>query len=278
MSDDSPAAIADVARAAPADGACRWRCLVAYDGTTFSGWQSQPDANAVQDHIERRLAVLLGGPVRIHGSGRTDAGVHARGQVFHFDGRWRHGADKLLAALRGGLPPAIQVREAAVAEPGFHARFSAQGKVYHYHLMHGEWADPFEQAYVWSVPRRLDVGAMRAAAALLRGKHDFRAFSAFGGVERETTVRDLRRLDVIGEGARLRIEAEADGFLYKMVRSLVGALVQAGAGKVAPERLAALLDGAPRPVEVETAPPRGLFLTRVFYPGDSGPVAIPEHR
>lgn len=246
--------------------ATRWRCWVAYDGTAFSGWQSQPDENAVQDHIERRLAALLGGPVRIHGSGRTDAGVHARGQVFHFDGAWRHGSDKLLAALRGGLPPAIQVRAAEVVEPEFHARFSARGKVYHYHLVHGAWADPFEHAYVWSIPRRLDVVSMREAAAVLRGRHDFRAFSAYGGVERETTVRDLRRLDLFEEGSRLRVEAEADGFLYKMVRSLVGALVQAGAGKITPARLAALLEGGPRPVEVETAPAHGLFLQRVIYP------------
>lgn len=239
---------------------------MAYDGTGFSGWQSQPDANAVQDHIERRLAALLGGAVRIHGSGRTDAGVHARGQVFHFDGAWRHGADKLLAALRGGLPPAIQVWSAEEVTPEFHARFSARGKVYHYHLLPGGWANPFEHAYVWSLPRRLDIAAMQAAAAVLRGRHDFRAFSAFGGVERETTVRDLRRLDLIEDGPRLRVEAEADGFLYKMVRSLVGALVQAGAGKITPEKLAGLLAGAPRPVAVETAPAHGLFLMRVVYP------------
>lgn len=245
----------------------RWKCLVAYDGTAFSGWQSQPDKNAVQDHLERRLGELLQAPdLRIHGSGRTDAGVHARGQVFHFDGGWRHGPERLLAALRGGLPGAIQVWAAEAVGPEFHARFSAAGKTYHYHLVHGGWADPFTQAYAWSVPRPLDVAAMRAAAEVLRGRHDFRAFSAFGGEERENTVRTLARLDLIEDGTRLRIEAEAEGFLYKMVRSLVGALVYAGMGKLGPERIAALLASRERTAEVETAPPQGLFLERVHYP------------
>ena len=244
----------------------RWRCGVAYDGGPFSGWQAQPDGNAVQDHIERRLGELLQAPVRIHGSGRTDAGVHARAQVFHFDGAWRHGPEKLLAALRGGLPPAIQVRSAAVVSREFHARFSAVGKTYHYHLVHGDRADPFEHAYAWSVPRALDLDAMRAVAAVLRGRHDFRAFSAFGGEERENTVRTLARLDLVPDGRRLRIEAEADGFLYKMVRSLVGALVYAGSGRLGPARVEELLAGGPRSAEVETAPPQGLFLVRVRYP------------
>lgn len=244
----------------------RWKCLVAYDGTAFSGWQAQPDKNAVQDHVERRLAELLQTEVRIHGSGRTDAGVHARGQVFHFDGAWRHGPEKLLAALRGGLPPAIQIRTAEPVAPEFHARFSAKGKIYHYHLVHGAWADPFEHAYTWSIPRPLDVAAMRAAAEALRGRHDFRAFSAFGGEERENTVRTLARLDLFADGPRLRVEAEADGFLYKMVRSLVGALAYAGMGKLSPARIEQLLATRERTAEVETAPPQGLFLMRVHYP------------
>lgn len=254
----------------PAPAQARWKCRVAYDGTAFSGWQAQPDKNAVQDHIERRLAELLQTEVRIHGSGRTDAGVHARGQVFHFDSAWRHGGDKLLAALRGGLPPGIQVQTAEPVTTEFHARFSATGKTYRYRLIHGAWADPFEHAFTWSVPRRLDVGAMRAAAAALRGRHDFRAFSAFGGEERENTIRTLARLELIENGPRLSIEAEAEGFLYKMVRSLVGALVYAGMGKLTPGRIAELLLTRERTAEIETAPPQGLCLERVRYPAPWG--------
>jgi len=244
----------------------RWKCRVAYVGTAFSGWQAQPDKNAIQDHLERRLSELLQDAVRLQGSGRTDAGVHARGQVFHFDGTWRHGPERFLAALRGGLPPSIQVQSAEQVAPEFHARFSAKGKIYHYHLIHGAWADPFEHAYTWSVPKALDLAAVRAAAATLCGRHDFRAFSALGGEERENTVRTLARLDIISAGPRLRIEAEAEGFLYKMVRSLVGALVYAGQGKLAPSRLAELLRTRERTAEIETAPPQGLCLMHVHYP------------
>lgn len=245
----------------------RWRCTVAYDGGGFDGWQSQPGGNAVQDVIERRLAEIFGRAVRVHGSGRTDAGVHARGQVFHFDADWRHGAAKLLAALRGGLPPTIQVTTARRVAADFHARFSATGKIYRYEIIHGGAAGPFEFRHCWAVPRALDVAAMRAAAGVLRGRHDFAAFSADSGTERESTVRDLRRLDVTARGRRIRVTAEADGFLYKMVRSLVGALVAAGQGKLSSAEIVAQLRGGMRTHRIETAPPHGLFLEKVIYDG-----------
>lgn len=243
----------------------RWKCVCAYDGRGFSGWQSQPDGNAVQDVIERRLNGMLGRAVRIHGSGRTDAGVHARGQVFHFDAEWTHGSAKLLAALRGGLPPTIRVRSARPVPHAFHARFSAVGKIYFYQLHHGGPADPFLQPFCWSIHQKLDVEAMRAAARRLTGRHDFRAFSARNRVEREDTVRRLHRLDVTGRGARLRITVEADGFLYKMARSLVGALVAVGQGKLTPAQVAAILRGARRTHAIQTAPAQGLCLARVRY-------------
>jgi len=242
----------------------RWKCTCAYDGTAFAGWQSQKGGAAVQDVIEARLAAIFKVAVRIHGSGRTDAGVHAQGQVFHFDADWRHGAPKLLAALRSGLPATIQIKTAKPVSADFHARFKATGKRYVYHLYLGD-ADPFTRPYVWSVFRPLDFAAMAAAAAVLRGRHDFRAFSALNGTERETTVRDLRRLDIIRRGRRVRIVAEADGFLYKMVRSLVGTLVAVGEGKLTPAQVRALLSAPQRTPAVQTAPPQGLFLVRVFY-------------
>jgi tRNA pseudouridine38-40 synthase len=243
----------------------RWKCLCAYDGAGFAGWQSQAGGGAVQDVIEARLAAVLGAPVRIHGSGRTDAGVHARGQVFHFDADWRHGPEKLAAALRMGLPPAIQIRSVRPAPRDFHARFSARGKLYTYDLHLGD-ADPFARPYCWPIFRPLDLPAMAAAAARLRGRHDFRAFSAGHGAGRaEDTVRDLRRLDLARRGRRVRLTAEADGFLYKMVRSLVGALVAVGEGRLSGAQLGEMLAGASRAPRVETAPPQGLFLQRVRY-------------
>jgi tRNA pseudouridine38-40 synthase len=213
----------------------RWKCTCAYDGTVFAGWQSQAGGRGIQDVIEARLAQILGKPVRIHGSGRTDAGVHALEQVFHFDAEWRHATDKLLAAFRIGLPAAIQVKSVRRVSADFHARFQASGKRYIYHLHLGD-ADPFLRPFCWTFFRPIDVSRMKAAAAVLRGRHDFRAFTALNGPARDDTVRDLRRLEVSRRGRRIRIVAEADGFLYKMVRSLVGVLVAGGRGEAQPGR------------------------------------------
>jgi tRNA pseudouridine38-40 synthase len=244
----------------------RWKATCAYDGTAFAGWQSQPNRNGVQDHIERRLTEVFKRPVRIHGSGRTDAGVHARGQVFHFDVNWRHDPNKLRLALKVGLPPGIQIKTVRATTPDFHARFSARGKRYQYHLYEGD-ADPFTRPFVWVLerPRRLDVTAMQAAAERLRGRHDFRAFAADNGAELEDPVRDLRKLQISRRGRSLRLDFEADGFLYKMVRSLTGALVGVGEGRLAADEIGRILRSGKRTQVVETAPPQGLFLDRVFY-------------
>jgi len=242
----------------------RWQAVCAYDGSPFSGWQSQAGGNAIQDIIEARLAAVFKAPVRIHGSGRTDAGVHARGQVFHFDADWAHGNSRLLAALRAELPPAIQIRSVRRVPPDFHARFSVKAKRYVYHVHLGD-ADPFSRPYCWPVFRPLDLGAMRATAEILRGRHDFRAFSALNGPAREDTVRELTRLEVLRRGRRLRIVAEAPGFLYKMVRSLAGVLVAVGEGRLAPAAVGEMLATGRRTPAVQTAPPQGLFLERVWY-------------
>jgi tRNA pseudouridine38-40 synthase len=242
----------------------RWKCVCAYDGTGFAGWQSQAGGTAIQDVIEARFAQIFKRPLRIQGSGRTDAGVHALGQVFHFDADWPHGPEKLIAALRTGLPPALQIKSVRVAAPDFHARFQAKGKRYVYHLHRGE-ADPFSRLYCWPIFRELDVAAMRAAAAVLRGRHDFRAFVALNGPVREDTVRDLQRLDLTAHGRRIRITAESTGFLYKMVRCLTGALVAVGEGKLSVDDVRAMLVSGRRTPAVHTAPPQGLFLVKVFY-------------
>jgi tRNA pseudouridine38-40 synthase len=242
----------------------RWKCVCAYDGGAFDGWQSQPSGNAIQDVIERRLHDVLKADVRIHGSGRTDAGVHALGQVFHFDAAWPHGPEKLRVALQSGLPRAIQIKSTRAVTSEFHARFSARGKVYRYQLFLGE-ADPFSVPYCWSLGRDLDWDAIEAAAVVLRGRHDFKAFAAEGGVARESTVRDLRRLEITRRGKRVRLIFEADGFLYKMVRSLTGTLINVGLGKLSPRDVAAMLKSAKRTPQVHTAPPQGLFLVQVRY-------------
>jgi tRNA pseudouridine38-40 synthase len=242
----------------------RWKCVCAYDGGAFAGWQSQAGGRAIQDVIEARLAEIFKRPIRIHGSGRTDAGVHARAQVFHFDAAWRHDSTRLLAALRHRLPAQIQIKSLRAVAADFHSRFQATGKRYTYHLQLGD-ADPFTWPFCWPVFRPLDISAMQAAAAVLRGRHDFRAFTALNGQPNDDTVRDLRRFDLARRGKRVRIVAEADGFLYKMVRSLVGVLVAVGEGKLTPAQVRAILASRTRTAAVLTAPPQGLFLEKVFY-------------
>lgn len=245
----------------------RWKCVCAYDGGAFSGWQSQLSGNSVQDAIEARLGAVLGLAVRIHGSGRTDAGVHALAQVFHFDADWKHGDSKLAAALRHGLPKSIQIVSVRRAPDAFHARFSATSKTYSYRIRIGD-ADPFTRAYCWPVPRPLDVAAMRKAAAALRGTHDFKAFAVIRGEDDgggRGTVRTLKRLEVSARRRAITVTAEADGFLYKMVRSLVGALVACGDGRLEAREVRAILDSKIRTAAVQTAPSHGLFLVRVGY-------------
>ena len=244
----------------------RWKCLCAYDGTDFAGWQSQPTGDAVQDHLEAALAAVLKATVRIHGSGRTDAGVHALGQVFHFDAPWKHGRGKLLAALGSHLPASIQLRSAQPVSPAFHARYSARGKRYHYRLYLGR-ADPFETDYVLSIPHPLDVGAMERAGQCLVGKFDFSAFGAVrrGSSAKENPVKEFMAFRISKCGKRIRMTFEASGFLYKMARSLAGALLRVGRGKLSPGDFEHILLDGVRTADVVTAPPQGLFLEKVFY-------------
>lgn len=246
------------------DNITRWKAVCAYDGGQFHGWQSQRNAVAVQDVLEEAIAGVVGAKTRIHGSGRTDTGVHAIGQVFHFDAPWPYDAGRLMTALRTRTPKGIQIRSLRRAKPGFHARFDATGKRYHYRLFLG-YADPFEDPFCWSVPAPLDFDAMNTAAGVLRGRHDFAAYCAFNGDIKETTVRDLRKFDIHRQGRRVRITLEADGFLYKMVRSLVGALIAAGSGQISSKDVSRLLKTKKRIPAVATAPAKGLFLEKVFY-------------
>jgi len=249
---------------APKEKPTRWKCVCAYDGTDLNGWQSQQGGNTVQDFIEAQLAKVLGRTLRIEGSGRTDSGVYALGQVFHFDAAWRHGPAKLRLALQTGLPRSIQIRSVRRAAPEFHARFDARGKVYRYHLFLGE-ADPFAMRTCWSLNRPVDWAAMQAAARAVRGRHDFWAFSGENDRTYETTVRDLRRVELRRRGRKVTLTFEADGFLYKMARSLTGAIVNAGLGKITAAQLSNLIRTRQRIPAVVTAPPQGLFLVKVIY-------------
>ncbi len=242
----------------------RWRGLCAYDGTDFYGWQSQQGGRTIQDYLEKRLAQIFRRPVRVHASGRTDSGVHAKAQVFHFAAEWTHPVAHLQRALRSGLPAGITVSAVRRAKGDFHARYSARGKRYRYRVFLG-YPSPFESRWSWSLgDRPVDVEKMRAAAKKLLGRHDFTAFS--GQFEKtENPVKDLRRLDILQRGPRVDFVIEASGFLYKMARGLVGALVAVGLGKLTAADLEQILKSQKRPVEIATAPALGLCLEKVYY-------------
>lgn len=244
----------------------RWKCLCSYDGTPFVGWQSQAGGGSIQDIIEEKLAKILKVPVRIHGSGRTDAGVHARGQVFHFDANWLHGSEALRRAIVSSLQQEIQILSVDRASEDFHARYSATGKRYAYYFYLG-YASPFETRYAWSLGSRMpDVDLMNDVARELLGVHDF---STFAGNRRdgslEDPVRDLRMLRLEVDGCRMRLVTEANGYLYKMVRLLAGSLINVGLKKLTKETLLDLWRRKERISLVETAPAHGLFLEHVYY-------------
>ena len=242
-----------------------YKLTVAYDGTAYGGWQLQPNATSIQQQLEAALAKIVGEPVRVHGSGRTDAGVHARAQVAHATFATRHSPATLLRALNANLPEDIRVTAIQRAPAKFHARFSATGKEYRYQIDSGAVADLFLRRYAWHHPWPLDLVAMRRAAQLIIGRHDFTALSANPMRKIDTPVRTVDRLTIRRQGQLLTITVSANGFLYKMVRSIAGALVKVGEGRLTVSQLRALLAGKRRTAQVETAPACGLFLWRVRY-------------
>ena len=242
----------------------RWKCTCAYDGTDFEGWQRQPNGSAVQNFIETALSQIFDRPIQLQGSGRTDAGVHARGQCFHFDADWGHAPEKLIRALHSLLPTSIRINSVKAVSEDFHARFSVTGKRYLYNYYLGR-AAPVDDRYVWACrDLPLDLSAMQAAADVLVGTHDFSAYSASHGKENDP-VKTVTRLEFKQRGKRIRLDAEGSGFLYRMVRSFAGALHAVGRGRLTPEDIAAILESKQRTHRIVTAPAKGLFLDKVFY-------------
>ena len=243
----------------------RYKVALTYDGTRYSGWQIQPRRQTIQGELERVLHELTGEMERIQCSGRTDAGVHAREQVAHFDLTKPVVLKKLRLGFNALLDGDIRVLSIRKARDNFHARFDAKSKEYRYFLWNGEIMPPFLRNYRALVRTPLNVAAMNKAAKRLVGIHDFAAFSANPHYEREGTVRHLRELKVSRRGRDIVIVAKGDGFLYRMVRSLAGFLIRVGAGDLKPEAAAEILTSKIRTARVPTAAPQGLFLWRVHY-------------
>ena len=246
-----------------------FKVVLAYDGTDFSGFQWQLNARSVQAELEAALAPIEGGKVPVAGAGRTDAGVHALGQVASFTLTNPIAADDLLPALNTRLPYDVRALAVEEVDPGFHARFSARSKAYRYRVSNTRVMSPFERRYAWHISRPIDLDAMREAAAELVGAHDFSAFQAKGGTT-DSSVRTMSHSawseELLGGTDRmLTYDIAGSGFLKYMVRTIIGTLVEVGDGRRTPVSMRDLLAGKDRTAAGPTAPPHGLYLVRVDY-------------
>ena len=244
----------------------RLKLIVAYDGRGFAGWQSQSHRNTIQDHLERALEHISGEAVRVHGAGRTDAGVHALAQCAHVDlADSRLSAARWTGALNARLPPTIRVLRCRYVSKDFHARLSAKGKIYRYRIWSAPVLPPFEHASAWHIARPLNLEVLTTAAKSFVGTHDFASFAANRGKGETSTIRTIYSVHVRQSGSCLTIEFDGDGFLYKMVRLIVGSLVKCALGKLPTQNLIDRLASAHVGSARFAAPPEGLFLVRVRY-------------
>lgn len=243
----------------------RYKLTLTYDGSDYAGWQVQPRQATIQGELEKALHKLSGTAIKVHGSGRTDRGVHALGQTAHVDLERAWSGLVLRRTLNALLPPDIRLLSSVRAAADFHARRSATGKEYRYLIWNAEIMPPCLRRYRTHIRAPLNASAMRAAARHLIGSHDFAAFTANPKRVVESTVRQLTRLTVRRQGQEIIIVAGGDGFLYKMVRSLAGLLIRIGMGNLPPAAARDILRSRQRTARVPTAPPEGLFLWRVQY-------------
>jgi tRNA pseudouridine38-40 synthase len=235
-----------------------------YDGSNYSGWQLQPRHDSIQGRIETALARIFDAPVRVYGSGRTDAGVHARGQVASISIARTFDPAELQRALNSILPADIVVLEVAPAPDDFDPRRAARSRVYQYRVLNRKIASAFEYRYSWLVRERLDLAAMNAAARIFVGEHDFAAFRSLG-TEVRTTVRRVISSEWTREADVLLYRVEGTSFLRHMVRAMVAAMVEVGRGKLTPENIATILAGRNRQAAPANAPAGGLYLVEVRY-------------
>ena len=242
-----------------------YKIIVSYDGTRYNGWQKQKNVEStIQGKLEALLTRLAGKEVTVQGSGRTDAGVHALGQVANFRMDTELSEGELFQAMNQYLPEDIAVLELKTASDRFHSRLSAVGKTYCDRIYTGEAKPVFDRKYVWQLPERPDVSRMRKAAAFLPGQHDFRSFCGNKHMNK-STIRRLDRIEIVEDGEELRLVFEGNGFLQNMVRILTGTLVECGLGERSPEEMKEILEARDRSASGQMAPARGLTLVEVRY-------------
>ncbi len=244
----------------------KYRAVVEYDGTNYHGWQLQKDLPTIQETIELALVRILGTPTRVHGAGRTDAGVHAIGQVAHFSADWRHSTEELRKGCNALLPGDIVLRSLEPSNDDFHARHSAQSKLYEYQIFNQPIREPLQRLYTWHIPYPLQLRLMDRATSYLLGSHDFAAFgSPTDGSP--STVREILEAEweTTDSHGIVRFTIRGTGFLRYMVRTIVGTLVMVGKGKITPGQFNEILVSCDRSLSGPTAPPQGLRLVSVDY-------------
>lgn len=246
------------------------RITLEYDGSRYDGWQKQGNTdNTIQGKLETVLFKMTGEEIEIHGSGRTDAGVHARGQVanFHIDAKICPDGKTAKDYLNRYLPEDIRVLTAELASERFHSRLSAVSKTYGYYVETGDKKDVFERKYVYGYGKKLDVEAMQRAAGFLIGEHDFKSFCANRRMKK-STVRRIDEVRIVEHGTKIEFLYTGNGFLYNMVRILTGTLLEIGSGMRRPEEMKEIIEAKNRDMAGRTAPPEGLFLLHVDYEGE----------
>jgi tRNA pseudouridine38-40 synthase len=238
---------------------------IEYDGTNYQGWQVQPKGPTIQGILEEKLGLLTGESIQLFGSGRTDSGVHALGQVAHFKTQSQMDIHTIQRALNSLLPLDIVIQKVEEVDEGFHARKHSRSKIYEYRILNRNLRSAFHRGYVWHIPQKLDLTEMKIATQSLVGEHDFSAFRTVGSPTRTTVRRVIRAEWKKGQDGLIRFEIEANGFLKQMVRSIIGTLVEIGKGRMKAAEIRKILKSKNRKEAGPTAPAQGLFLKEVKY-------------
>ncbi|MBS4197896.1 tRNA pseudouridine(38-40) synthase TruA [Lederbergia citri] len=243
----------------------RYKGIVAYDGSGFSGYQIQPNGRTVQEELEKALGKMhKGAEVSIVASGRTDAGVHAKGQVIHFDSTLQLPSERWVKALNGLLPGDISLMQVDSVSSDFHARFDASGKTYKYVVYTGSVRDPFKRHYAAHHPYKLDIEKVKKASECLIGTHDYTSFCS-AKTDMDNKVRTVSKISIEQKDDEIVFTFTGNGFLYNMVRIMVGTMLDVGTGKIEVESIPAILAGRDRTLAGKTAPAEGLYLWEVYY-------------
>ena len=246
----------------------KYKLLISYDGTRFAGWQVQKNSTTIQPLVQKAIETVLRHPISLFGSGRTDAGVHALGQVAHFETEIEIDAYPFLLSINALLPVEIRVHKVEKVECDFHARYSALSKIYHYHLHLDPYLSPFTHLYRTHIRYKCDLELLCEARMSFLGTHDFSSFANqhYRGSASHDPVRTIYRIDIVPQEGGVRLEFEANGFLYKMVRNITGTLLDVGAGRVKMNQIEDMFKAKDRKAGGTSAPAQGLFLMEVKYP------------